>query len=390
MLGFAVGLACAFGAGSAAAAEGPRDGLFVWRGYAHVWEYNHRYNRLGDFVRSAGCGGPHKVCRAAIVHTGASGTGPDRATALSQWWRVRASGVGFHAASTTLDLSGSEGERVAAAQTISVPMSGRALRNMRDRDRYLALLNGFDLLSRADAEKPVALAMRAGRAQYDSERDRLEIPVSARAELACTTPECMGTEFDYGLTVHVALLGADDQIAVRSRRYGRRYSWPDQPQEPLSCDPLVDSVEGPGPELDLPPRPAILRGRVEAEEALVGFRSIAFRLDGEHHVLEQRTAIYPARYNGRAYRFGLDLLFKNWSAGMQSAREPYSRCSFGEPGSARWRTRLALVQFRAPATVRRGASPCEIRWPGLNRPADDPSAVCTDTRQFPLRPFGIG
>jgi hypothetical protein len=381
----ASGLAApAAGAGLAPATRS--DGIFLWRGFEHRWQYNHRYNRLGDSVAAADCGGGRESCRARILHTGASGTVPDTAAATSHFWEIQAAGVGFHQAPTTLFLRGAEDREVTARRVVRVPVASPGLANLRDRNKYQVLLNGFDLVSQRDADKLVELGFGVGDPRYDAARREVVFTAWARAKLGCATPECEPDEsVGYRLGLEVAIIAGDGQVAATSRTFRRSYTWPDQPRPgSLGCGSLFDAQHGGGPELFLSPVTGSIRGAGKAltGEGALGFRSLALSLDVEHDILEQNAAILPRSFDGRRYTFGLDLLYKNWAAGMQGVREPFSRCSFGEPGRADLRADVSLLQFHSRATVHPRSSRCTIDWPGLNRPPDDPLSRCTRSRSF--------
>ena len=63
----------------------------IWMGFEHEWTYNHRLNRLGDYVSQPEFDGfEHPVKH---YHTGATGLGWDEALFTSYYTVVKANGI---------------------------------------------------------------------------------------------------------------------------------------------------------------------------------------------------------------------------------------------------------------------------------------------------------
>ncbi|MFB6374529.1 MAG: hypothetical protein ABEN55_15730 [Bradymonadaceae bacterium] len=128
---------------SRAEAESQSDGAFVWRGFDHQWTYNHRLNRMGDFLKQDECTGGGKAglpglsCTGSVHHTGASGTGQDELAFTSYYTETGSTGAAYHPAHATLQLQGREQREIRREVTVEVPVEADG--------KFVALLNGYDM-----------------------------------------------------------------------------------------------------------------------------------------------------------------------------------------------------------------------------------------------------
>ena len=79
----------------------------IWQGFSHQWGYNHRINRLGDWVENVSEG---DSCIVKGTHTAASGSGADIATFAQYFTTVHSDLVETRSGVATFNLSGKEGE----------------------------------------------------------------------------------------------------------------------------------------------------------------------------------------------------------------------------------------------------------------------------------------
>ncbi|GAB4586252.1 hypothetical protein [Nocardia sp. IFM 10818] len=360
--------ATVFAEGTAAASGATSSTFFLWNGGSATWRYNHRVNRLGDFVDGRQCDG--RECSARVIRSGASGSGPDTMSATTAVTAVSAPGVRSASGSVTMRLTGARGSILEASGVLSVPEPSPRAGTGRT-----ALLNGYDLLSLGDAAKPGMIEFGLGDPQYDARAGAYAVPVTARLQLFCTSAECLPDQpVDYRLTVYgVVLEGAfQESRAVASQSY----SWPDGPSGPIGA--LIDPDHGPyGPLPAIEPVVTAVVG--SGGPAVAGFRSLRLRLDRELHVLAFGAQTGPPGYAEGVASLSTVLTFRNWSPDMIRDGLPGSLGAFGEAGSAEWTAGLSYLTFAAEAAVTTVERTCAIVWPGLNRPADTPEATCSST-----------
>ncbi len=121
----------------------------IWQGTQHEWEYNHRLNRLGSYVRyrytAAGDVAP------VVGHTAASGTGDDTAHFREFITEVEGgAGIAFlagHAETVAECQRGDLQPFVIRVEELDLPPE------LQGRDVYAAVINGFDIYAEQHSEK---------------------------------------------------------------------------------------------------------------------------------------------------------------------------------------------------------------------------------------------
>src|SRR5688572_1462843 len=114
-----------------------RAPAIVWQGFNHRWTYNHRLNRLGDWVDHERREG--QTVEGTASHAAASGSGEDadEATWRSFHAAVQAPGVWAHPTVDSFTIGGREGVEQAFVRTLRVQLP----EGMHDLERYTVLLN---------------------------------------------------------------------------------------------------------------------------------------------------------------------------------------------------------------------------------------------------------
>jgi hypothetical protein len=164
----------------------------LWQGFHHDWEYNHRLNRFGSYVRwpSDGAGEP------VIGHTAASGTGGDVAHFSELVTRVEAAGVAFQAGCGEAEI---ECPR-AVTTTFRIPVEGLELApELAGRDTYAVLLNGFDLVAERHADKLIAFDVEVTEPVVYAGGARIRFDVLGQLRFDCRTAECQLWPFSLGI-----------------------------------------------------------------------------------------------------------------------------------------------------------------------------------------------
>ncbi len=341
----------------------------IWQGFAHWWQYNHRLNRLGDYVDSS-----------HTVHTAASGTGPDVADYESRFKHVRAAEVGFRTGVETFEVSGDEGELLSSHRTVAIS----ATRNLRDRDSYEVVLSGFDLVSLRDADKLAELSIKVDDARYDKSADQVLFDVDAELLMKCFTPECEWAAqlVDYRLELHYLIVAGDEGLAVSTRD-----------------TPVVDSYWIPAtlwtPGWFSSPETARVgfnsSGGGEFDSAVAAFKSIEVGIVGEHHYLTWQSAITDVDYDRSTRSANVDVLlhFNSGPTGWEPGLPPEALASFVLPGQASMKAEIALLEFKQPC-VESGSRDSSIDWEGHGADADTDAAVESESFRFPSMDECVG
>jgi hypothetical protein len=166
--------------------EGPPDPnpdshATIWQGFHHAWEYNHRLNRLGSYVRQDDEG------RTMVGHTAASGTGGDTAHFAEYVTRVRAADVGFQAGhgETTVEC-------MRAVETqFRIPVDDLPLDPaLVGRDTYTVVINGFDLIARRHSDKLVSFDLEVTDPTVTADGTSIRFNILGSMCFDCRTAEC--------------------------------------------------------------------------------------------------------------------------------------------------------------------------------------------------------
>jgi hypothetical protein len=346
----------------------PTRGAFVWRGHRHAWTYNHRVNRLGDYLTPLDCTngdtGDDEACSARIVHTGASGTGSDTATFTSYYTEVHASGARFHSGEVSLSFDGREQRNLRVEQTVQLESAGR----FGPDGEYAVLLNGYDLYvdgKRAKAKKIKQFRIWARNAEYAD--GGVAFDVGGLLNMNCDSVECkhQSNHVRYTMDVRFVVVGHDEGgLHATTKPFETSYRWSKRREiepEDVPLNASTNHVRG-------------LRKRYDM--ALVGFRAIDFDLAKkgrykDHWYVNWTHSIRNVDYepsSGEA-SFDLELFFKEWNK-----RTKKKVTSLARRGEAILRADTVLLQFERGRT-RRAHTSGEIEWPGKNRSPIDDAAV---------------
>lgn len=376
----------------------PGTSAVVWRGFDHLWTHNHRWNRFGNWVDTADedCYPPGTCFQ--VHHAAASGTSPDKAAFTSSYTTVSAHRVNFLSTVGSIRLSANFGESLYIGlkehriYLDDVPVDLQY--GLRDRDQYVVLLNGFDLASDGPADKPISFWLEVDNASYDSRNDVLVLTFRAFLDMGCSSEECWLTardndRFDYNLRVHMLIAAGDEEelIATYPDRITRDYEW-DAPVNILPASPFNFPVvlgHGTNPdaeELFLPPLTGEIVGAENEDDILVGFRRLSLGLSPfpgtpgapmDQHMLQWQSVIHaePAE-NGRV-PYALDLMFKNWTNGMQD----FQMTAYPEIGAAKMSADLVMLQFPYGANIEHDSWTATHRWNGGDASATGEDAVKT-------------
>jgi|GEM_PF-7014086 len=84
------------------------NSALIWQGFTQEWSYNHRLNRLGDYIASQSI--QQDTLMARIHHNASTGTGTDAGPYGSFYSYIAVNDVHFTTGDTTFLISGTEGQ----------------------------------------------------------------------------------------------------------------------------------------------------------------------------------------------------------------------------------------------------------------------------------------
>ncbi|MEJ2050777.1 MAG: hypothetical protein P8Y60_13240, partial [Calditrichota bacterium] len=319
-------------------------GIAVWQGFEHNWTYNHRLNRLGDYIHIASTN--QNKFEVTDTHTAATGIGDDEATYLSYFTFFQVNGVEAIQEQVSFHFQNRQGNPSRQTAQISVPWDKAP-----EKPRIIAVLNGYDLVTNRSAFKLQTLQISVSNPHYDPVNKQITCRVNATLNMRCRSIECRKFEPDYNYTlqVNVLLLRSGPVMHSVEGHYQQIYNW-DRKTE-AQVRPVRDELVG--------------TGNNTYPNAVLGFRALSILLNREHWFIDIASAIHPGQYDQRngSYTFDLTLLFKAWKKGMRrhSADRLDSQFSFREKGSAVLLATVELIQLPA-GCVQEKTIPGQISW----------------------------
>lgn len=324
----------------------------IWRGFEHSWTYNHRINRVGDFVALQGDS-------VSIGHTSASGVGPDSTYFTNHYSLIEADNVHFFQGVESLKIYGKEKHLITKEVEIAVPVPS----HFHAQDKYTVVLNGFDLQAIGRADKLQLLRISVEDAKYASAVHELRFRLKVAIVVNCQSFECsrFSQKTTYDMKVHYLIIAGDDEyFTSTSTTYTKSYPWTKK-YESQSL-----------------PEKAMIYGKANHyEQATLGVKSIAITLDNAHWMVQYECNATPLSYtveNG-SMEFSLDLFFKEWIQGMKqmSATPGASAFSSKKRGWCVLDVDVCLLQFQN-ADIRHQKHSGALHWPGHNAPPTDTKA----------------
>jgi len=355
----------------------------LWRGFSHQWGYNHRLNRLGNYVTLAGCqktpaNGQTDVttaCTGQAVHSAATGTGNDHGQFTTHFSTLRSDAVTFTEGNVSLRFSGREQNLLADEANLEVSLDD----SLDPDDSYVVLLNGFDLRTRAGSR-----AKKLNRVRFSVDRqptvDRAANSVTfrIRGELKanCSSMECKAQKNRVRYISDIRwLMLSTDQLATTRKSVERSYKW-DRKKE------LTRERVGPPPEL-------VIKGKPGTPDAAVGWTELGVdvasyrRRSGEtkqrdHWFVEWSTYLPAGDYaaDSGTYRLRPDLFFKQWN--QETKRR---KSSIAKRGKATISGEVTMVQHPDLAIDHRSVEG-KFEWRGKSAAARTERAVTRRTFTF--------
>jgi hypothetical protein len=158
----------------------------IWQGYHHQWEYNHRINRLGSYVAERL--GADGAVATVVGHTAASGTGGDTAHFKEFVTQVRpAEGVAFYPGCGETVVECQRGDLTPFVIRIE---DLDLAPEMKGREVYTVVLNGFDLCALEHSEKIITFDLDVTEPMIYAGGTKARFYIVGHLRFDCRSPEC--------------------------------------------------------------------------------------------------------------------------------------------------------------------------------------------------------
>ncbi len=332
-----------------------QNSFAVWQGFSNYWTYNHRVNRLGDYISQSSF--PYNE-QATSVHTAATGIGKDSAYFSSYYVLVQAKEIVHFSGKSDFTLKGKEG----AAMTIRKKIILHPDSSLQQKEVYIALLNGFDLISQGDADKVQTVEISIENPVYDQTKDELSIPVQVRFQADCSSPECslLNQTVDYKLSVYYLIAGGmSNELTSKELEYERTIRWDTKTETPKL--PLEKSIS--------------ISGGFEG--GFFAYKSFTLQVNKERHYLGYENAISSGGINtlNQSAFCRMQLHYSNWTTGMRKSPASGGQAffAFSQPGEAVIKGTLQFIQFNG--TVSYNHLEGALFWEGKNHTPQSDAAV---------------
>jgi hypothetical protein len=346
---------CCFSFLFAGAQLQPYNSAIIWRGFDHAWTYNHRCNRLGDFV-TGNEGKPQ------TTHVSATGIGADSTYFNSYYTTVTTPDMVFKEGCAHIKIRSVEKELAEGSEVISIPCE-EWLR----KKSYTSLLNGFALRSKGAPDKIQLMRLQVEDPIYIEGSNTLNLKINYSFVFNCQSAEC--PEFrkgkvSYDLDIYYLVAGFENTTAHAAEFFfSRSYAWNKK-----------DDVN------ELPEQRDLCGvGNNKFEKAFAGIKSFSLVLNEAHWLCGWDNNISPASYDMAAgcADLSVDLLFKEWQPGMKknSASPSQSQFSSKRSGWAALDAEVLFIQVRN-AAINNGNQSGKMFWKGKKR-SPDMQAVTT-------------
>lgn len=401
----------------------------VWQGFRHSWTYNHRLNRIGNWLETGARSGD--TLEIAVGHSAASGSGRDEASFSGYHTAVRAAGVHYREIRRTIQISAREQESQAFQREIRLGRDAVPV----DFDTFAAVLAGFDLWSERDADKLVSFHLATTVPRRDARTGEIVFVLLGALNVDCDSPECdnfqttggliasiaagatlggnlgglpgllVGAAFgglfakldittEYTLVVRLAVIaGRSDTLCAHLSSAQNTYSW--------GTDEVITRAKEGGVRVELEgdhdPRwrhtvPAITQLSLEVTRQ----RGV-LRPDTAMHLLEWDMTVIPVSSEEDRCTADVELFFRNWtnraSEFLDAQIDPpiigdvewlddqvEGAFSHRDAGTATLVVGLALLQFASAEVVGQDNWSGRLIWQGGGESAASPEAVRTATR----------
>lgn len=321
------------------------DKALIWRGFEHKWTYNHRVNRIGSFV----CNSPDKYC---VNYTSATGVGADSTFFTTHYSKVETSSAKFLAVERKVLLAGKEGKLATQTLEIAIP----APVGFERLDKYITLLNGFDIQALKRADKLQSLRIHVDDGEYIPELNEIHFKLHVSLVANCQSIECarFNHKSSYDISVHVLLVaGNDESFQSSSQLFSRDYPW--GRREEVHPSPIKSWIRA--------------NFHDPYDYATIAMKTVYLTLNQEHWILEWKHFVNPLNYDTETgeMAFSLNLFFKEWAFAMKrfSAVPEQSRYSSRKAGWAAINANVILLQFK-DARISHHKHEGALFWNGKN------------------------
>lgn len=328
----------------------------IWRGFDHSWTYNHRINRIGDYV-SLG----DSMTPPSCYHTSASGLGADSTFFSSYYSYIESSRLAFQEGVLNIKLYGKEKQLLTKTIEVSIPATSAT----QNQEQYVSLLNGFDIKAMRAADKLKLLRLSIEDPRYSKEMNEIRFNITVSLVVNCQSVECsaFNQKTTYDLDIYYLIIaGKNQHLASTSKNISKHYPWSKKDEHFSSLEEY--QIQGEKSTL--------------YSNAAVGIKSLAVTLNKAHWTVAYKANVSPLDYQADKGQLSIstNLFFQEWIEGMKrmSAYPKHSQFSSKKKGWAILDMEVAFIQM-AEAKIKHGKVSGSSFWKGKNASPDHPNTL---------------
>ena len=325
----------------------------IWRGFNHLWSYNHRINRLGCNVKI------NDIKNASCNYYSATGLGSD-STYYSIFYSVVASKyLRFYEGEISLKLSGKETQLLTESKEISIEMP-HWLKKLK---KYKSIVNGFDLKSEEKSDLPILFDIQI-EDPFLFDSNHLRMKINSNWVSNCRSAECsiLKNATHYELKISYLVIGFEDEEAIAFDFFNKKsYAWT------IDIAPPYETVQK-----------KIFGQPIKYKNSLIGIKSLGFILNEEQWLQELRYEIELSEYDSLTgiANSKTGMQFLGWKEGMKTKAVSKSKAVFAhkKPGWISMNLNTTMIQFKEGIRID-SKKEGRMFWKGWNTSANDKRAI---------------
>lgn len=321
----------------------------VWQGFSQYWGYNHRINRLGDWLEYQNSDSGQAL---QAKHFAASGSGSDEAVIRQYYSTIQAPKSAFEMGYVDFEIEAKEGESVVAQRGVSANFTKQFAASAHAE----MILAGFDLVTAGDAkaDKLQAFSIQIDEVAHLAESGEVQARVSVSLRMACGSAECQSfnQEVKYRLRVYwTAILG--EGFSSKTRLLETAQAWEKKAIQP-----------------DSEPERLALAGDAAYPKLTAGIKKLAVTLDDEQHLLGWESWVHPLSDFKNLLWIEMNMRFVQQQPSMYAAfkrnytgwpKPPAKWVVKRKSGTAKWEMLLCMLMFE-DATIENHTKSDTITW----------------------------
>jgi hypothetical protein len=339
----------------------PYNKALIWRGFKHLWSYNHRINRLGSFVFFDSLTPKGK-------HFSATGLGSDSTFYNLYYSYIESPNLKFFQGEAKMLVTGKETQLMTNSEEFAV-LVPEWFQNL---PRYKSIINGFEIKSLEKADQPVLFEIHIDDPYYSAQSKEVKFTSRFNLSTNCRSAECaiLKNSSTYEVTIHYLIIGYEIKEAIAFEINNKNaYSW-------------TTTVES----KFLPIRKTVEILPDDYESAFIGIKSLNFVLNEEQWLQELYYIASINNYNkpkGTA-DIQVEMHFSGWKDGMKKLAVSKKEAMFSnkKPGWVSMGLNSVIFQFKQ-GTVFDSKVQGSMFWPGRERKANNNKGM--DVKILPIK-----